>query len=62
MERREFIASTMGMAVLDLAAGCAGKDGMMSNDIIDRMMDEKGARSPCASRSWTSAGVRAGTS
>jgi predicted TIM-barrel fold metal-dependent hydrolase len=45
MERREFIASTMGMAttlsVLNLAAGCGGKDGMMSDNIIDRMLDEK---------------------
>jgi len=45
MERREFIASTMGMAttlsVLNMAAGCADDDGMMSNSVVDRMLDEK---------------------
>jgi uncharacterized protein len=46
MDRREFIASTMGMATtlscLNLAAGCGGKDGMMSTGVLDRMMSEAG--------------------
>ena len=43
MDRREFIASTMGMAttlsVLNFAAGCGDKDGMMDQDTMDRMLD-----------------------
>jgi predicted TIM-barrel fold metal-dependent hydrolase len=43
MDRREFIASAMGMAtslsVLNLAAGCGDKDGMMDNKTMERMLD-----------------------
>jgi uncharacterized protein len=43
MERREFIASTMGMAttlsVLNLAAGCGDENGMMRSDTRERLMD-----------------------
>jgi predicted TIM-barrel fold metal-dependent hydrolase len=42
MDRREFMASTMGMAttlsVLNFAAGCGGKDGMMSKQAVDKFM------------------------
>jgi predicted TIM-barrel fold metal-dependent hydrolase len=42
MDRREFIASTMGMAttlsVLNLAAGCGNKSGMMDQNTLDRLM------------------------
>lgn len=42
MDRREFIGSAMGMAttlsVLNMAAGCGDKNGMMSKDTLDRMM------------------------
>ncbi|MET0387004.1 MAG: amidohydrolase family protein [Polyangiales bacterium] len=45
MERREFIASTMGMAttlsVLNLAAGCGDDDGMMKPSTLDRMMGQR---------------------
>ncbi|HKP59136.1 MAG TPA: amidohydrolase family protein [Polyangiales bacterium] len=47
MDRREFIASTMGMAttlsVLNLAAGCGDKDGMMNPDTLDKLMSGRGA-------------------
>jgi len=43
MERREFIASTMGMAttlsVLNMAAGCGDEEGMMHRDTRERLMD-----------------------
>jgi len=49
MDRREFIASTMGMAttlsVLNLAAGCGNKDGMMQPGVLDRMMAGAGGAS-----------------
>jgi uncharacterized protein len=42
MDRREFIASTMGMAttlsVLNFAAGCGNQEGMMDGATLDRMM------------------------
>jgi hypothetical protein len=42
MDRREFIGSAMGMAttlsVLNMAAGCGDKDGMMDDNTMDRMM------------------------
>ncbi len=42
MDRREFIASTMGMAttlsVLNFASGCGNKEGMMDAATLDRMM------------------------
>ncbi|MEY4576937.1 MAG: hypothetical protein RL701_1640 [Pseudomonadota bacterium] len=42
MDRREFIASTMGMAttlsVLNMASGCGNKAGMMDQATLDRMM------------------------
>jgi predicted TIM-barrel fold metal-dependent hydrolase len=42
MDRREFIASTMGMAttlsVLNFAAGCGDKSGMMDQNTLDRLM------------------------
>jgi uncharacterized protein len=42
MDRRDFIASTMGMAttlsVLNLAAGCGKKGGMMDQSTLDRLM------------------------
>jgi uncharacterized protein len=42
MDRREFIASTMGMAttlsVLNFAAGCGNKQGMMDAATLDRLM------------------------
>jgi len=45
MERREFIASTMGMAttlsVINMAAGCGDKDGMMHRDTVERLMDSQ---------------------
>ena len=47
MDRREFISSAMGMAttlsVLNLAAGCGNKDGMMSGGMMDRLMGQAGA-------------------
>jgi predicted TIM-barrel fold metal-dependent hydrolase len=46
IDRREFIASSMGMAttlsVLNLAAGCGNKDGMMTPGVLDRMMSGAG--------------------
>src|SRR5262245_9275286 len=43
MDRREFIASTMGMAttlsVLNYVSGCGDKDGMMDDKTMGRMMD-----------------------
>lgn len=46
MDRREFIGSAMGMAttlsVLNMAAGCGDKDGMMDRDKMDRLMDQAG--------------------
>jgi predicted TIM-barrel fold metal-dependent hydrolase len=43
MDRREFIASAMGMAtslsVLNLAAGCGDKGGMMDDKTMERMLD-----------------------
>ncbi|MET0386903.1 MAG: amidohydrolase family protein [Polyangiales bacterium] len=42
MDRREFIASTMGMAttlsVLNFASGCGNKEGMMDQNTLDRLM------------------------
>jgi len=42
MDRREFIATTMGMAttlsVLNMAAGCGDKSGMMTQNTLDRLM------------------------
>jgi hypothetical protein len=47
MDRREFIASSMGMAttlsVLNLAAGCGNKAGMMDAGVLDRMMSGAGS-------------------
>jgi uncharacterized protein len=44
MDRREFMASTMGMAttlsVLNYAAGCGGKDGMMNTGAVDKFMKD----------------------
>jgi predicted TIM-barrel fold metal-dependent hydrolase len=46
MDRREFIGSAMGMAttlsVLNLAAGCGDKNGMMDNNTLERMMNTAG--------------------
>ncbi|HET8933455.1 MAG TPA: amidohydrolase family protein, partial [Polyangiales bacterium] len=46
MDRREFMASTMGMAttlsVLNYAAGCGGKDGMMSSGAVEKHMKDAG--------------------
>jgi uncharacterized protein len=46
MDRREFIASTMGMAttlsVLNMTAGCGDKDGMMGQTVMDNMMNAAG--------------------
>jgi uncharacterized protein len=43
MDRREFMASSMGMAttlsVFNLAAGCANVDGMMPSSAVDKFMD-----------------------
>ncbi|MET0343096.1 MAG: amidohydrolase family protein [Polyangiales bacterium] len=43
MERREFIASTMGMAtslsVLNMVAGCGDENGMMHRDTRERLME-----------------------
>ena len=45
MERREFIASTMGMAttlsVLNMASGCGDERGMMRSDTRERLMDSQ---------------------
>src|SRR5688572_5182938 len=42
MDRREFIASSMGMAttlsVLNMAAGCGDKNGNMPQSVMDRLM------------------------
>jgi uncharacterized protein len=47
MDRREFMASTMGMAttlsVLNYAAGCGGKDGMMTNQAVDSFIKDAGS-------------------
>jgi len=47
MERREFIASTMGMAttlsVLNLAAGCGDDEGMLSRHTVDAHVDDQDA-------------------
>jgi len=46
MDRREFMASSMGMAttlsVLNYAAGCGGDDGMMSQSSVDKFMKDAG--------------------
>src|ERR1700712_1037277 len=46
MDRREFMASSMGMAttlsVLNFAAGCGGKDGMMSTSAVDKFLKDAG--------------------
>jgi predicted TIM-barrel fold metal-dependent hydrolase len=47
MDRREFMASSMGMAttlsVLNFAAGCGGKDGMMSTSAVDKFLKDAGS-------------------
>jgi uncharacterized protein len=57
MDRREFIGSAMGMAttlsVLNLAAGCGDKDGMLDQGSMDRLLDAgeyDGSDAPAASR------------
>lgn len=48
MDRREFMASTMGMAttlsVLNFAAGCGGKDGMMKSSDVGAFMKDPDRR------------------
>jgi uncharacterized protein len=47
MDRREFMASSMGMAttlsVLNFAAGCGGKDGMMQSSDVEKFMKDAGS-------------------
>ena len=47
MDRREFMASSMGMAttlsVLNFAAGCGGKDGMMKSGDVEAFMKDAGS-------------------
>jgi predicted TIM-barrel fold metal-dependent hydrolase len=46
MDRREFMASSMGMAttlsVLNFAAGCGGKDGMMKSSDVEKFLKDAG--------------------
>ncbi|HET8935464.1 MAG TPA: amidohydrolase family protein [Polyangiales bacterium] len=46
MDRREFMASSMGMAttlsVLNFASGCGGKDGMMGSEAVEKFMKDAG--------------------
>jgi uncharacterized protein len=65
MERREFMASTMGMAttlsVLNLAAGCGDEDGMLSRDTVESHMDDADAAAKGeSSRSSGSSGSEGG--